>query len=216
MKVNTLISVAVMAVAIVCGGCSRKGSSSISSGHKNSTSRVTPKVRSEHDAEAERQDALKAAQDAEAKAKAAAAEAAAVAQKAKEDAEAKAKAAAAEAAAAAQKAKEEAEAKAKAAAEAAVVVKEEKVKIIESNAETDDSHRYHIIIGSFKQLPNARQQCQDAISKNFLPSIMENEEGMYRVAVYSSGTESAARKKISELRKKYKEYIGMWLLIEKK
>ncbi len=208
MKVNTLISVAVMAVAIVCGGCSRKGSSSISSGHKNSTSRVTPKVRSEHDAEAERQEALKAAQDAEAKAKAAAAEAAAAAQKAKEDAEAKAKAAAAEAAAAAQKAKEE--------AEAAVVVKEEKVKIIESNAETDDSHRYHIIIGSFKQLPNARQQCQDAISKNFLPSIMENEEGMYRVAVYSSGTESAARKKISELRKKYKEYIGMWLLIEKK
>ena len=187
-----------MAVAIVCGGCSRKGSSSISSGHKNSTSRVTPKVRSEHDAEAERQEALKAAQDAEAKAKAAAAEAAAAAQKAKEDAEAKAKAAAAEAAA------------------AAVVVKEEKVKIIESNAETDDSHRYHIIIGSFKQLPNARQQCQDAISKNFLPSIMENEEGLYRVAVYSSGTESAARKKISELRKKYKEYIGMWLLIEKK
>ena len=214
MKVNTLISVAVVAVAIVCGGCSRKGSSSISSGHKNSTSRVTPKVRSEHDAEAERQEALKAAQDAEAKAKAAAAEAAAAAQKAKEDAEAKAKAAAAEAAAAAQKAKEEAEAKA--AAAAAVVVKEEKVKIIESNAETDDSHRYHIIIGSFKQLPNARQQCQDAISKNFLPSIMENEEGLYRVAVYSSGTESAARKKISELRKKYKEYIGMWLLIEKK
>jgi len=49
-----------------------------------------------------------------------------------------------------------------------------------------------------------------------LPSIMENEDGMYRVGVYSSATEKTARAKIADLRKKYPEYVGMWLLIEKK
>ncbi|MGN0028431.1 MAG: SPOR domain-containing protein [Marinilabiliaceae bacterium] len=216
MKISSLMPVAFVALAVLFGGCSRKGSSSISSGHKSSTSRVAPKVRAQQDAEAARQASLKAAQDAEAEAKAAAEQAAKAAQEAKEAAEAEAKAAAEQAAKAAQEAKAAAEAKAKAAAEQAVVVKEEKVKIIETKAETDESHKYHIIIGSFKQLTNARQQCQDAIAKGFLPSIMENEEGLYRVSVCSYISEAAARTKISELRKKHKEYVGMWLLIEKK
>ncbi len=219
MKRSPFFAMALLALAVVASGCSRKGSSSLSSNHKSTTSKVTPKVRSTNST-ADSEAALKAAQEAEAKAKAAAEEAAAAAKKAKAEAEAKAKAAAEKAAAAAKKAKEEAEAKAKAAAqkasEQAVIVKEEKVKVVESKAATDESNRYHIIIGSFKQLTNARQQSQDAISKGFYPSIMENEEGMYRVAVFSSGTESSARKKIAELRKKYSEYVGMWLLIEKK
>lgn len=216
MKISSLLPAAVVALAIVLGGCSRKGSSSISSGHRSTTSRVAPKVRSQQDAEAARQASLKAAQDAEAEAKAAAEMAAKEAQEAKAAAEAEAKAAAAAAEKAAQEAKAAAEAKAKAAAEQAVVVKEEKVKIIETKAETDESHKFHIIIGSFKQLSNARQQCQDAISKGFLPSIMENEEGLFRVSVCSYISESAARTKIADLRKKHKEYVGMWLLIEKK
>lgn len=195
MKSSALLPVAIIALAVAFGGCSRKGSSSISSGHKSTTSKVSPKVRVQQDTEAARQASLKAAQEAEEAAKAAAEKAA------KE----------------AQAAKEAAEAAAKAAAEKAVVVKEEKVKIIETKAETtDENNRYHIIIGSFKQLANARSQCQDAISKNFYPSIMENEEGMYRVAICSYVSEAAARTKIAELRKKYTEYVGMWLLIQKK
>ncbi len=207
MKRSPFFAMTLLALAIVASGCSRKGSSSLSSSHKSTTSKVTPKVRTTTSTTSS-DAALKAAQEAEAKAKAAAEEAAAAAKKAKEEAEAKAKAAAEEAAAAAKKAKET--------AEQTVVVKEEKVKVVESEATTDDSNRYHIIIGSFKQLTNARQQSQDAVSKGFYPSIMENEEGLYRVAVFSSGTESSARKKIAELRKKYTEYVGMWLLIEKK
>lgn len=207
MKRSPFFAMTLLALVIVASGCSRKGSSSLSSSHKSTTSKVTPKVRTTTSTTSS-DAALKAAQEAEAKAKAAAEEAAAAAKKAKEEAEAKAKAAAEEAAAAAKKAKET--------AEQTVVVKEEKVKVVESEATTDDSNRYHIIIGSFKQLTNARQQSQDAVSKGFYPSIMENEEGLYRVAVFSSGTESSARKKIAELRKKYTEYVGMWLLIEKK
>lgn len=198
MKRATLITISIAALAAVFAGCSRKGSSSISSGHKSTTTKVSPKVRAQQDADAAKQASLKAAQDAEAAAKAAAEQAAEAARKAKDDAEAAAKAAA------------------QAASEKAVVVKEEKVTIVESKADTDESHKYHIIIGSFKKLANARQLCQEAIEKNFFPSIMENEQGLYRVSVSSYVTEQTARTKIAELRKQYKEYADMWLLIEKR
>lgn len=188
------MAVCALSAAFISFGCSHKGSSSVANRKHTTTTRQTPKVRDNStDAAADRAAKLKAEKEAE--------------QKAKEEAEA--------AKLAAQKAKEEADRLAQEQAEQ-VVVKEEKVKVVESKADVDDSHRYHIIIGSFKLLQNARQQCEDAISKDFLPSIMENEEGMYRVGIYSSATEKTARNKIAQLRKSHPEYVGMWLLIEKK
>lgn len=192
---TTIIAMAAMAICLTAGGCSRKGSSSVSSRKHTATSRTAPKVRPVvTESAADRAARIQAEKEAEAKAK-------------REAEEAKA---------AALKAKQEAEKRAKEEAEKAVVVKEEKVKVIESKAQTDDNCRYHIIIGSFKVLQNARQICQDAIAKDFLPSIMENEEGMYRVGIYSSATEKTAREKIAALRVSHPEYVGMWLLVEKK
>lgn len=192
---TTVIAIVAMALCLTTGGCSHKGSSSVSSRKHTTTSRTAPKVRPV---------ATETAADRAARIEA------------EKEAEAQARREAEEAKAAALKAKQEAERKAKEEAEKAVVVKEEKVKVIESNAKTDENCRYHIIIGSFKVLQNARQICQDAIAKDFLPSIMENEEGMYRVGVYSSATEKTAREKIAALRKSHPEYVGMWLLVEKK
>ena len=197
-----LLTVCGLMVAMLAGSCSHKGSSSLASHKQTTTSRQTPKVKqTSSESAADRAARIKAEKAAEQKAKQEAEEAKQAALKAKADAE---------------KAAKEAEQAAKEAATQKVVVKEEKVKIVETKADIDESHRYHIIIGSFKVLQNARQLCEDAIAKDFLPSIMENEEGMYRVGVYSSSTESTARTKIKEMRKKYPEYVGMWLLIEKK
>lgn len=197
-----LLTVCGLMVAMLAGSCSHKGSSSLASHKQTTTSRQTPKVKqTTSESAADRAARIKAEKAAEQKAKQEAEEAKQAALKAKADAE---------------KAAKEAEQAAKEAAAQKVVVKEEKVKIVETKADIDESHRYHIIIGSFKVLQNARQLCEDAIAKDFLPSIMENEEGMYRVGVYSSSTESTARTKIKEMRKKYPEYVGMWLLIEKK
>lgn len=195
-RARHFLTICALTAAIISCGCSHKGSSSISSRKHTTTSRQTPKVRTS-DSEADRAAKLKAEQEAEQKAKEQAEAAKLAAQKAKEQA------------------KEQAEALAKEQAEK-VVTREEKIKVVESKAEVDETHRYHIIIGSFKQLQNARQLCEDAISKDFLPSIMENEEGMYRVGIYSSITEKTARAKIVELRKSHPEYVGIWLLIEKK
>lgn len=193
MKITTsILAICAISASLLSCGCSHKGSSSLSSHKQTTTSRQTPRVR---------QTTTESAADKAARLNA------------EKEAEQKAKQAAEEAKLAAQKAKEEAE---QAAKEAAVVVKEEKVTIVETKADRDENNRYHIIIGSFKVLQNARQLCEDAIAKDFLPSIMENEDGMYRVGVYSSATEKTARAKIADLRKKYPEYVGMWLLIEKK
>lgn len=204
-----LLTVCGLMVAMLAGSCSHKGSSSLASRKQTTTSRQTPKVKqTTSESAADRAARIKAEKAAEQKAKQEAEEAKQAALKAKADAEKAAKDA--------EQAAKEAEQAAKEAAAQKVVVKEEKVKIVETKADIDESHRYHIIIGSFKVLQNARQLCEDAIAKDFLPSIMENEEGMYRVGVYSSSTESTARTKIKEMRKKYPEYVGMWLLIEKK
>ncbi len=99
-------------------------------------------------------------------------------------------------------------------AEKTVVVREEAVTIVETLA-VDQSGKYHIVIGSFKSLENARKQCEEAIADGYLPSIMENEDGLYRVAIYT-GDEKAARQKIAELREDTSKYIGIWLLVEKR
>lgn len=96
----------------------------------------------------------------------------------------------------------------------AVVVKSESVKLIESEGSNHAAGMYHVIVGSFKSLENAKAASNNAIKQGFLPSIMENNEGMYRVAVFS-GDEASARAKVAEIREHFKEYVGIWLLLEK-
>lgn len=190
----SILALCLAAACLLSCGCSRKGSSSVRARSHTTTTRATPKVRAgATESEADRAARLKAEREAE--------------DKARQEAE--------EASRAAQRAKEEAERLAK--EEQMLVVKEEKVKMVETKAKNaDDDSRFHVIIGSFKVLQNARQLCQDAIAKGFLPSIMENEEGMFRVGIHSAATEKTAREKIAELRAAHPEYVGMWLLIEKK
>ncbi len=216
--------IALLAMLIIPVGCrSHKGSSSLGSTRRTTTSQSTPSVKSTTSESYGTSANLSAEKDKESKAELAAVEAERIRQetetKVREDAENVAKKAKKDAEAAATKAKTEAEARAKQAAEEKVVVRAEKVKIIETEDKDlpeEEEGRYHIIIGSFKQLENARQLCQDAIRKDFLPSIMENENGQYRVSIYSCSLEKTARNKIADIRLKFPEYVGTWLLIEKK
>lgn len=95
-----------------------------------------------------------------------------------------------------------------------IVMKEEKVTMVQSSASASKGS-YHVIIGSFKVLENARTASEQSVKEGFLPSIMENEDGLYRVAVFS-GNEKTARTKIAEIRGKYSKYSDVWLLVERK
>lgn len=232
---------AIGAVIMTTSCMSHKGSSSLDSVTKTTTvtKRGTPTVRADQKAssnadkraEESRVAHEKAIEEAKASAQAAAdeaqrklaeakkvkeeAEAAAAEAKANAEAEAKAKAEAEaqklkeQAEAEAQKLKEQAEQKAQELA-AKVAVREEAATLVETKSQS--SGLYHIIVGSFKSLDNAHALCDKAISQGYLPSIMENPDGMYRVSVFSADDEKVARKQIVEILKANPEYTGSWLL----
>ncbi|MGQ1783502.1 MULTISPECIES: SPOR domain-containing protein [unclassified Saccharicrinis] len=94
-----------------------------------------------------------------------------------------------------------------------IVVKEEKVKVIESN--DDVAHKYYVIIGSFKVLNNARNYKSTLIEEGFTPVILENQNGLYRVSVSAYNDEMDARNKVGSIRVKFEKYNDTWLLIRK-
>lgn len=94
-------------------------------------------------------------------------------------------------------------------------IREEQVKWVERSEEAPTGV-YHIIVGSYKVLENARAMCSRTIEDGFWPSIMENDEGLYRVSIFTSDEESTARAKLGELRESHGQYGGMWLLKEKR
>lgn len=94
-----------------------------------------------------------------------------------------------------------------------IVVKEEKVKVIESE---DDAFKYYVIIGSFKILDNARNYKAQLISEGFTPVILENENSLYRISVSAYNDEQPARNKIGNIRSNFEKYDDVWLLIRKR
>nr|WP_319397900.1 SPOR domain-containing protein [uncultured Carboxylicivirga sp.] len=94
-----------------------------------------------------------------------------------------------------------------------IVVKEEKVKVVESN--DDEMFKYYVIIGSFKVLDNAKNYKQQLINEGFTPVILENENGLYRVSVSAYNDEDPARTKIGHIRNDFEKYSDVWLLIRK-
>ncbi len=95
----------------------------------------------------------------------------------------------------------------------AIVVKEEKVKVIESS--DDIRHKYYVIIGSFSILYNARNYKNTLSNEGFAPVILENENGLYRVSVSAYNDETDARNKVNSIRNQYEKYDDTWLLIRK-
>ena len=93
-----------------------------------------------------------------------------------------------------------------------VVVKQEKVTIIETQA-NEKAGKFYVIIGSFKVLDNARNFRQQLVAEKFAPSILENENGLYRVSVASYDDESMARTRIADIRSQYEKYADVWLLV---
>ncbi len=94
-----------------------------------------------------------------------------------------------------------------------IVVKEEKVKVIDEPE--DEVFKYYVIIGSFRVLENAQNYKKQLINEGFLPVLLENENGLYRVSVSAYNDEMPARERISSIRGKYDKYDDVWLLIRR-
>lgn len=96
-----------------------------------------------------------------------------------------------------------------------IVVREESVKSVDVDDEDDRVFKYYVIIGSFRYIDNARNYKADLIEEGFVPVILENEEGLYRVSVAAYDNEQPARRNIASIRGNYPRYSDVWLLIRK-
>ncbi|MCT4589589.1 MAG: SPOR domain-containing protein [Carboxylicivirga sp.] len=94
-----------------------------------------------------------------------------------------------------------------------IVVKEEKVKVIDEKE--SEVFKYYVIIGSFRVLDNAKNYKKQLFDEGFLPVLLENENGLYRVSVSAYNEEMPARQRINSIRNKYSKYDDVWLLIRR-
>lgn len=96
-----------------------------------------------------------------------------------------------------------------------VASKEERFSVAEGETVNYGANKYFVIMGSFSILENAKRLKETLITENFMPLIVMNENGMYRVCGNSYVEESAARARIAEVRGLYPKYSDIWLLIRK-
>ena len=96
--------------------------------------------------------------------------------------------------------------------EESIPIRKESFTFTESKDETLNS--YFIILGSFRNMENARKFRQELMTQGFTPIIVESETGYFRVTVDSYTNESDARSRLLQIRQNYSKYNDAWLLIK--
>ena len=94
-----------------------------------------------------------------------------------------------------------------------ITVREEKVKPVDQPNEP--VYRFYVIIGSFRNVDNARQHKTDLVKEGYTTVILENEKGLFRVSAGAYNEERAARNKIAEIRAASDKHDDVWLLVRK-
>jgi cell division protein FtsN len=95
-------------------------------------------------------------------------------------------------------------------------IKELEEKLVPIDEKLPDTHRYFVIIGSFRNPNNAEKYRGQILKKGFTSVILKNEAGLYRVSVLSTDEIQTARDDVRRIRRVFPEYYDTWLLIQKK
>ena len=95
-------------------------------------------------------------------------------------------------------------------------IKELEERLVPINKKLPDTHRYFVIIGSFRNPDNAEKYQGQILKKGFTSLILKNEAGLYRVSVLSTDEIETAREDVRRIRRVFPEYYDTWLLIQKK
>lgn len=96
-----------------------------------------------------------------------------------------------------------------------VIVREEHITVVQEPGVAVEPGKYYVIIGSFKSIDNAKKYKSQLIIDGFNPTLLQNDNGLYRVAVGVFMVETPARDKISSIRAQYAKYSDVWLLVQK-
>jgi nucleoid DNA-binding protein/cell division septation protein DedD len=77
-------------------------------------------------------------------------------------------------------------------------------------AETSSAQQFYVIGGSFSKKQNAEKLVRELTNKGFHPTVIDNENGFYRVSYLSEKDSSAADKELKKI--KLSDNSGAWLL----
>lgn len=98
----------------------------------------------------------------------------------------------------------------------ATPIREVEEKLVPNEEVPPDPHKYFVIIGSFRDPANAKEQqtiiAKDGFNKS---EILKNEAGLYRVSVMATDDISAARAEVRRIWAKFPAYSDTWMLISK-
>ncbi|MCD6201534.1 MAG: SPOR domain-containing protein [Bacteroidales bacterium] len=93
-----------------------------------------------------------------------------------------------------------------------ITVKKE--KLVETPEAPVPKEKFFVIIGSFRYPGNAKKYMQQIRDEGFSPFVLRNEEGLFRVAVFSYDDEARARGKVHAIWKVFPQHADTWLLIK--
>jgi cell division protein FtsN len=102
--------------------------------------------------------------------------------------------------------------KEKNAAEDSITVRQE--KLVEAVGTPVPSEKFFVIIGSFRVPENVEKYKKEMRAEGFSPFVLRNEEGLYRVAVFSYDDEKRARDKVRAIKRAFPHHDDTWLLIK--
>lgn len=95
-------------------------------------------------------------------------------------------------------------------------IREVEEKLVPVNEKAPDTHKYFVVIGSFKDPENARDHQAIVLKDGFKSEILKNDAGLYRVSVMATDDISAARTEVRRIWAKFPAYSDTWMLISKK
>jgi cell division protein FtsN len=94
-------------------------------------------------------------------------------------------------------------------------IKEVEETLVPNDEKVTDSHKYFVIIGSFRNLENARKYQTQIEKDSFASEVLKNEAGHYRVSVKATDDITEARNEVRRIWANYSKYSDTWMLIRK-
>lgn len=95
-------------------------------------------------------------------------------------------------------------------------IREVEEKLVPNNEKAPDTHKYFVIIGSFKNPENAKDHQAIVLKDGFKSEVLKNDAGLYRVSVMATDDITAARNEVRKIWAKFPAYSDTWMLISKK
>lgn len=95
-----------------------------------------------------------------------------------------------------------------------IAQKEESIIVIDNSNHSSILLKYHVIMGSFKNIDNAKRFQSQILAEGFNSQLLQNDIGLYRVSAFSFDNIKEARQKVIHIRKNFSKYNDSWLLIK--